>query len=168
MKKLKIVLATLFTSTIVSCAFGQNNFFAGVGAGVNTTCSKEIKMFSEFSLSNNLGVDAFVGTWLTNTVGLRAGYRGISTNVGYGDDFTSKAYNSGDKVNFNFFHCDVMLDVINCFKDSKKGRIYSICPYAGAGVEVLKAKSQDVKTAICAGIFNSFRMNEKLCFYLTI
>ena len=165
MKKLKIVLATLFTSMIVTCAFGQNNFFAGVGAGVNTSCSKEIKMFSEFSFENNLGIDVFAGSWLNSSVGLRAGYRGISTNVGYGEDYYSKSFVSGEKINYNFFHADIMWDVISTFSGDK-GRIYSIVPYVGAGVEVLKAKTQDIKTAICGGIYNSFRINKALCVYV--
>lgn len=167
MKHLKVLLAAVFTTVIVDCASAQSNFFAGAGVGVNTSCSKEISMFSEFSFENNLGVDVFAGSWLNSSVGLRGGYRGISTNVGYGEDYYSKAFKSGEKINYNFFHGDIMWDVISTFSGDK-GRIYSIVPYVGAGVEVLKAKTQDIKTSICGGIYNSFRINKSLCVYVDL
>lgn len=163
MKFIKSIMAAMLAATMVQSASGQN-WFAGAGAGVNTSCSKEIGMFSDFSIENNLGVDAFIGSWLNSSIGVRGGYRGISTTVGYGDDYYSKSFKSGEKINFNFFHADLMWDAINTFQGDK-GRFYSIIPYAGAGVEILKAKTQDVKTAICAGIYNTFRINKFLCVY---
>lgn len=165
MKVIKTILSALFAAMIVQSSFGQNHWFAGAGVGVNTSCSKEIGLFSEFSLQNNLGVDVFGGAWLNPSVGIRGGYRGISTSVGYGDDFYSKAFKSGEKINYNFIHCDIMWDALNTFMGYGKGRMYSVVPYVGAGVEILKAKSQDVKTAICGGIYNSFRINNFLCVY---
>lgn len=168
MKFTKRILAAIFAAVMVQSASGQNNWFAGAGVGVNTSCSKEIGMFTDFSIENNLGLDVFAGSWLNSSIGIRAGYRGISTSVGYGDDYYSKSFKSGEKVNFNFFHGDIMWDAINTFSGSSKGRFYSIVPYVGAGVEVLKAKSQDIKTAICGGIFNNFRINKFLCVYVDL
>lgn len=138
-----------------------SNWFVGGGVGINSSFSKQIKMFSEFKLKNNFTADVFVGKWFTPSIGLRVGYRGVTNNVGYDTDkFYSKSYKNGKQLRFGYLHGDVMWNVTNNLGGYKEDRIYNFIPYLSGGLGGINNGHTDLKVAFSMGFYNTFRINK--------
>ena len=144
-----------------------SNWFIGAGAGISTSFSKKIGMFSEFSLKNNFDAEVFVGKWFTPNVGTRVGYKGGTNNFGYDDkEYLSQRFNSGQQIRFGYFHGDLLWNLSNFIGGYKEDRFWDFIPYLGGGIFGINDGKTDVKAAVSAGIYNEIRINRVVNLYL--
>ena len=188
MKNKKLILTALAAATISVSAIAQSdtsntgsskvkgpyitnstgsNWFLGIGAGITTSFSKKVGMFSEFSLKNDFDAEIFVGKWFTPAVGTRLGYKGGTDNFGFDDKkYSSKRFDSGQQIRFGYFHGDFLWNASNAIGGYKENRVWSFIPYLGGGIFGLNDGHTDIKAAVSAGLYNEIRLNRILKLYL--
>ena len=148
---------------------GGANWFVGVGGGFNTAVGKEIKPFAGFTPKNNWAAEAFVGKWVTPTIGVRVGYKGVMNNFAYdADTYISKTYGNGEQVRFGYAHTDVMWNLSNALSGYKETRFWDIIPYAGAGYLGINNGHTDNKVGVSAGIYNELRVSNSVNLFLDV
>ena len=144
-----------------------SNWFLGVGAGITTSFSKKVGIFSEFSLKNDFNAEIFLGKWFTPVVGTRFGYKGGTDNFGFDDKkYSSKRFESGEQIRFGYFHGDFLLNVSNAIGGYKENRKWSFIPYLGGGIFGLNDGHTDIKAAVSAGLYNEIRLSRAVKLYL--
>lgn len=190
MKKIKFILAALAVAVMSLSAFAQedgnrdangyvvkgpyltngggSNWFVGVGGGFNTTVGKELKPFAEFTPKNNWAAEAFIGKWFTPTIGVRAGYKGVMTNVGYNTDLYTAKFSSGKQLRFGYAHADVMWNISNALSGYKETRFWDVIPYVGAGYLGINNGSTNNKLGVSAGIYNELRLSSVVNLFLDL
>lgn len=190
MKKIKFILAALAVAMMSLSAFAQedgnrdangyvvrgpyltngggSNWFVGVGGGFNTTVGKELKPFAEFTPKNNWTAEVFVGKWFTPTIGVRAGYKGVMTNVGYNTDLYTAKFASGKQLRFGYAHADVMWNISNTLSGYKETRFWDVIPYVGAGYLGINNGYTDNKFGVSAGIYNELRLSSIVNLFLDL
>ena len=188
MKNKKLILTALAAATISMGAFAQtdtsntgsskvkgpyitnstgSNWFLGLGAGISTSFSKKVGIFSEFSLKNDFDAEIFVGKWFTPVVGTRVGYKGGTDNFGFDDKkYSSKRFESGEQIRFGYFHGDFLWNLSNAIGGYKENRVWSFIPYLGGGIFGLNDGHTDIKAAVSAGLYNEIRLNRAIKLYL--
>jgi outer membrane protein OmpA-like peptidoglycan-associated protein len=145
--------------------FGDNWFIAS-GGGVN--------LFLNDSYTANVGLslDASVGKWFTPSVGMRAGYSGISTNywsdtpsvLGRTIDQEQQQYQQ--KFGYMYFHGDFLWNISNAIGGYKETRFWDFVPYLHAGYfrsyGLDKADFANNEIAAGAGLLHNLRLTERL------
>ena len=149
---------------------GGSNWFVGLGGGVNTTLAEGVKPFADFSIANNWGAEAFVGKWITPSIGLRAGFKGGTNNVAYDvDKYYSDAYATGEQLRIGYAHADVMWNISNALSGYKETRFWDFVPYVGAGyLGINNNGSTDNKIAASVGLYNKFRLGNVMNLFLDV
>jgi outer membrane protein OmpA-like peptidoglycan-associated protein len=145
MKFRTIAIACIAFMTGVA-AFGQDeslyyktNWFAGVGGGINVGFDGQKYENRENSHSGaGLAVDVYVGKWINDWGGFRAGWQGLTVSEQYTD--------FGEK-NFNYVHADAL------FRPHK-----NIIPYAHLGYVHI----DDSNIAGGVGLMTPFKVSEKI------
>ena len=128
MKLKRILTASLAMVACVSL-FAQNEevrypWFVGVGGGLNITYDGQTWVSRpESHRGLGIGTDIYVGKWFTDLAGFRAGWQALTSSDTY-DDF--------GKINFNYFHADVLLRFHK-----------NIVPYIHAGYVMTKDKKDN-------------------------
>ena len=146
-----------------------SNWFIGLGGGVNVTAGEGVAPFAQFNLKNNWAAEGFVGKWLTPTIGLRAGYKGVMNNFGYNTElYTSDTFASGEQFRFGYVHGDVMWNLSNALGGYKETRFWDIVPYVGAGYLGVNNGSTDNGLGVSAGVFNEFRLGNTVNLFLDV
>ena len=128
-----------------------DNMFIGLGAGVNSVIEKG------YGLGKiGLATDVYLGKWFSPTIGVRAGWHGISN--------TSKS-GQFNKAPFHYIHADFLWNVSNAIDGYKETRVWNFIPYASTGVSMIKhhgMKKLDQEFAAGIGFLNSFRLGERV------
>ena len=145
MKFRTIAIACIAAMTSIA-AFGQDeslyyktNWFAGVGGGINVGFDgQKYVSRSESHSGAGLAVDVYVGKWLNDWGGFRAGWQGLTVSEQYTD--------FGEK-NFNYVHADAL------FRPHK-----NIIPYAHVGYVHI----DDSNVAGGVGLMTPFKVSEKI------
>lgn len=136
-------------------SFGSN-WFIGVGAGYNAAI-RGLNPIDPAGMGG-LAIDVYAGKMITPAVGVRAGWKGVSTANG------GKFGSMGQ----HYIHADFMWDMITSFKGYKETRFWNIMPYATTGVNMVsrttttKKTSLDMEYAAGAGLFNTFRLGDRV------
>ena len=144
-----------------------SNWFLGIGAGLSTSFSKKIGIFSEFSLKNDWDAEIFVGKWFTPVVGTRFGYKGGTNNFGFDDKkYSSKRFESGEQIRFGYFHGDFLFNLSNAIGGYKENRRWNFIPYLGGGIFGINDGHTDVKAAVSAGLYNEIRLSRAVNLFL--
>jgi len=186
MKGIKTILGALAVASLLSFSFTANaqengnrdengnivrgpyetnkfwdNWFIGVGAGVNATAGSNMK----FNIGG-LAVDANVGKWLTPTFGVRAGYRGIKNGLKLKDGYRTTIKDG--EWNQHFFHVDAMWNMLDAIDGYKETRFYKLIPYAQFGLLKLTGNTKDTELGAGAGLLNTFRLGERVNFFIDV
>ena len=186
MKGIKTILGALAVASLLSFSFTANaqengnrdengnivrgpyetnkfwdNWFIGVGAGVNATAGSNMK----FNIGG-LAVDANIGKWITPTVGVRAGYRGIKNGLKLKDGLRTSIKDG--EWNQHFFHVDAMWNMLDAIDGYKETRFYKLIPYAQFGLLKLTGNTKDTELGAGAGLLNTFRLGERVNFFIDV
>ncbi len=186
MKGIKTILGALAVASLLSFSFTANaqengnrdengnivrgpyetnkfwdNWFIGVGAGVNATAGSHMK----FNIGG-LAVDANIGKWITPTVGVRAGYRGIKNGLKLKDGLRTSIKDG--EWNQHFFHVDAMWNMLDAIDGYKETRFYKLIPYAQFGLLKLTGNTKDTELGAGVGLLNTFRLGERVNFFIDV
>lgn len=186
MKGIKTILGALAVASLLSFSFTANaqengnrdengnivrgpyetnkfwdNWFIGVGAGVNATAGSNMK----FNIGG-LAVDANIGKWITPTVGVRAGYRGIKNGLKLKNGLRTSIKDG--EWNQHFFHVDAMWNMLDAIDGYKETRFYKLIPYAQFGLLKLTGNTKDTELGAGAGLLNTFRLGERVNFFIDV
>lgn len=134
--------------------FGDN-WFIGAGAGVNSW------LVSGASPKAGVAVDAFVGKWITPTVGVRMGWKGLKDGVSAKDGYTI----ADEKFTYNSVHADVLWNLSNLFSGYKETRTWNISVYPTFAY-MNAAKNKEFGAGI--GMLNNFRLGNRVGLYLDL
>ena len=134
--------------------FGDN-WFIGAGAGVNSW------LVNGASPKAGVAVDAFVGKWITPTVGVRMGWKGLKDGVSAKDGYTI----ADEKFNYNSVHADVLWNLSNLFSGYKETRTWNISVYPTFAY-MNAAKNKEFGAGI--GMLNNFRLGNRVGLYLDL
>ena len=128
-----------------------DNTFIGLGAGVNSVLEKS------YGLGKiGLATDVYVGKWFSPTIGVRAGWHGI-TNTSKSGQFNKDA--------FNYAHADFLWNVSNAIDGYKETRFWNFIPYVSGGASWIKhhnIKEWDQEFNAGVGLLNSLRLGDRV------
>lgn len=113
--------------------FGDN-WFIGVGGGINT--------YLEKGYQGKIGpsVDANFGKWFTPSIGVRAGFSGINARFWadaptvLGDVIDNDNHKYDQKFGYMYFHGDLLWNFSNAVSGYKETRFWNLIPYAHFGL----------------------------------
>ena len=146
--------------------FGDN-WFIGVGGGINT--------YLEKGYQGKIGpsVDANFGKWFTPSVGARAGFSGIysrfwsdsPTVLGDAIDAANNKYDQ--KFGYMYFHGDLLWNFSNAVSGYKETRFWDFVPYAHFGLFRSDGIDQsndyvDNQFAAGVGLLHNLRLMDRL------
>lgn len=134
--------------------FGDN-WFIGAGAGVNSW------LVNGASPKAGVAVDAFVGKWITPTVGVRMGWKGLKDGVSAKDGYMI----ADERFNYNSVHADVLWNLSNLFSGYKETRTWNISVYPTFAY-MNAAKNKEFGAGI--GMLNNFRLGNRVGLYLDL
>ncbi len=156
-----------------------DNVFIGVAGGVNYYMGEGD---SNLDFQDRLApaVQAYVGKWITPSVGVRLGYYGIkakgfTTNAN--NPYVSDRYRNGyeQKMNLNQVRADLMWNLSNAISGYRADRFWDIAPYVGFGWmwnatehKVGGSKHRNNELAATVGIYSMFRLTQALDLTLDI
>lgn len=145
--------------------FGDN-WFIGVGGGINIFWNDGYKT----AIGPSLDVNA--GKWITPSIGLRAGYQGLSTRAWSYDqsvlapDFDTDKGMYKEKFGYMYIHGDVMWNISNALSGYKETRFWNFVPYMHTGFfrayGLDDADYADNEFAAGAGLLHNLRLSDRL------
>lgn len=127
---------------------GGANWFVGVGGGVNS-------FYNNLEVGNlGWAANAYVGKWITPSIGLRVGYSYGTNDVKTNSRFASPYIQQ-------FVHGDVMWNLSDALSGYKETRFWDFIPYVQAGVFFLndKGAKPEGEYAMGAGLVNQLRIS---------
>ena len=128
---------------------GGANWFISVGGGVNT-------FYNNLEVGNiGIAANANIGKWFTPTIGLRAGYNGLTNEVKTNSKFNGMFYQ-------HYAHGDVLFNVSNALSGYKETRFWDFIPYVQTGLLMVHDKSGahlDREFGVGAGLINELRLS---------
>lgn len=112
--------------------FGDN-WFIGIGGGINTYWN------DGYDMAIAPSIDANIGKWFTPSVGMRVGYQGISSKVWsynatvLGPTLDTEKQMYPEKFGYMYIHGDFLWNMSNAFSGYKETRFWNFVPYMHAG-----------------------------------
>lgn len=145
--------------------FGDN-WFIGAGGGINVFLNEGYDAKIAPSL------DVYLGKWITPSIGLRAGYQGLNSQVwadGPSVFGTTPDADKGQylqKFGYMYIHGDVLWNLSNALSGYKETRFWDLIPYMHAGYYrsygVDDVDYADNEFAAGAGLLHNLRLTERL------
>lgn len=145
--------------------FGDN-WFIGVGGGINLFVNEGYKA------AIGPSVDANLGKWFTPSVGMRIGYQGISSKVWayessvIGRELDPEKNMYAQKFGYMYFHGDLLWNFSNAVSGYKETRFWNFVPYAHAGYfrsyGLKDVEFADNEIAGGAGLLHNLRLGNRL------
>ncbi len=134
--------------------FGDN-WFVGVGAGVNTWYGKGVD--GKFGVAT----DIYVGKWLTPSTGIRGGWAGLKNKVEAKDGYTA----CDGTFNCNTVHVDFLWNLSNAFSGYKETRTWNVIVYPSFAY--MRARGNN-EFGVGGGLLNNFRLCDRVNLYLDL
>lgn len=128
--------------------FGDN-WFVGVGAGVNSWWGKGVDGKA------GVATDIYVGKWFTPSIGARVGWAGLKNKVVANDCFTA----CDGTFNCNTIHAELLWNLSNAFSGYKETRTWNVIAYPSFAY--MRARSNSEYGA-GLGVINSFRVSNRV------
>lgn len=131
--------------------FGDN-WFIGAGGGINMFFNEGYEARVAPSLDINFG------KWFTPSIGMRAGYQGLNSQVVAGDVHQQFGY--------MYIHGDFLWNISNALSGYKETRFWNFVPYLHAGyyrsdgMENVEGVNNEL--AAGAGLLHNLRLTERL------
>lgn len=145
--------------------FGDN-WFIGVGGGIN------IFWNDGYKTAIGPSIDANIGKWITPSIGLRAGYQGLSSNVwSYAQNVLAPVLDADkgmykEKFGYMYIHGDVMWNISNALSGYKETRFWNFVPYMHTGFfrayGLDDTDYADNEFAAGAGLLHNLRLSDRL------
>ena len=141
-----------------------DNWFVGVGAGVNSA-------FDGGQFGNyGLAVDVNVGKWFTPSVGARLGWLGIQNE---GKAIANAPWITGNdtKFGYNLVHADFLWNISNAISGYKETRLWDFVPYVrfgGLHYTFDNGKKDNWEYVAGAGLLNDLRLGEHVDLFLDL
>lgn len=132
----------------VTNRFGDN-WFVGVGAGVNSWWGKGVDGKA------GVATDIYVGKWFTPSIGTRVGWAGLKNKVVANDGFTA----CDGTFNCNTIHAELLWNLSNAFSGYKETRTWNVIAYPSFAY--MRARSNSEYGA-GLGVINSFRVSNRV------
>lgn len=147
-----------------------DNVWVGVGGGVNIY-EHDFKVPGSFGGRLAPSLDINIGKWLTPSVGVRIGYKGLM-----GASWSENQYNfSSDEPYDNglyknsfgtmYIHGDVMWNLSNAISGYKETRLWNFVPFLSAGYARSYKSGVDWKNnelAVGVGLLNNIRLSNRV------
>lgn len=131
--------------------FGDN-WFIGAGGGINMFFNEGYEARVAPSLDINFG------KWFTPSIGMRAGYQGLNSQVRNGDVH--------QKFGYMYIHGDFLWNISNALSGYKETRFWNFVPYLHAGYYradgMENVDGVDNEIAGGAGLLHNLRLTERL------
>ena len=128
--------------------FGDN-WFVGVGAGVNSWWGKGVDGKA------GVATDIYVGKWFTPSIGARVGWAGLKNKVVANDGFTA----CDGTFNCNTIHAELLWNLSNAFSGYKETRTWNVIAYPSFAY--MRARSNS-EFGAGLGVINSFRVSNRV------
>ena len=148
-----------------------DNWFVGVGGGIN------LPFHENYSTAVSAALDVNLGKWFTPCVGARLGYSGLTGSI-WSPEATLlgselNADNNLYKNNFNFayVHADVLWNISHAIGGYKETRLWNFIPYFHAGwLQGYEGavNFKDSELGIGLGLLNNIRVHERINITLDI
>ena len=145
--------------------FGDN-WFIGAAGGINLFINEGYKPAVAPS------VDVNFGKWFTPSIGMRAGYQGISSQVWadqpsvLGPDMDPEQQQYAQKFGYMYIHGDFLWNFSNAVSGYKQTRFWDFVPYLHAGYYrsygLNGVEFADNEIAGGAGLLHNLRLTERL------
>lgn len=134
--------------------FGDN-WFIGVGAGVNSWFGKDV--------DGKVGIatDISLGKWFTPSIGARVGWAGLKNKVEAHDGFTA----CDGTFNCNTIHADLLWNLSNAFSGYKETRTWNVIAYPSFAYMRGRSNSE---FGAGLGLLNNFRISNRVNLYLDL
>lgn len=144
--------------------FGDN-WFIGIGGGINTFWN------DGYDMAIAPSIDANIGKWFTPSVGMRIGYQGISskvwsyeaTTLGPTLDTDKGMYQ--EKFGYMYIHGDFLWNISNALSGYKETRFWNFVPYLHAGYfrtyGLDGVDFADNELAAGAGLLHNLRLSDR-------
>ncbi|MBR1574560.1 MAG: OmpA family protein [Bacteroidales bacterium] len=161
-----------------------DNWFIGVGGGVQTAVDifgTNWKNDTFKCLYGGIAADLFVGKWITPTVGVRVGYKGLTNGThplqGLDAPTTKMGASTNAFVNAGYWqhaiHADFLWNISNSFSGYKETRFWDVIGYFQAGVVNFKTTDKPMlKNGLGYeagfGFINDFRLGKHVDLYLDL
>lgn len=145
--------------------FGDN-WFIGVGGGVN------VLLNDGFDMAVAPSIDANIGKWFTPSVGMRVGYQGFQSKLwadtpsvlGNVKDMGKGMYER--KLGYMYVHGDFLWNMSDALSGYKETRFWNLVPYLHAGFYrsygIDDVDFADNEMAAGAGLLHNLRLAERL------
>lgn len=146
-------------------SFGDN-WFVGVGGGINIFYNDGYKIAVAPS------IDANVGKWFTPSVGMRVGYQGLQSKIwsetpslfGTVRDADKDMY--AQKFGYMYIHGDFLWNMSNALSGYKETRFWDLIPYIHTGFYrsygIDGVDFSDNEFAMGAGLLHNLRLTDRL------
>ena len=134
--------------------FGDN-WFIGVGAGVNSWLGKGVDGKA------GVATDIYLGKWFTPSVGARVGWAGLKNKVVANDGYTA----CDGTFNCNTIHADLLWNLSNAFSGYKETRTWNVIAYPSFAY--MRARSNS-EFGAGLGVLNDFRISNRVNLFLDL
>jgi len=132
---------------------GADNWFFGVGAGVNAMYDN--RLFGGYGFA----IDANLGKWFTPAVGFRAGYHGLKDTAADPNGW----FTGSDPFNYHLAYADAMWNIATTLGGYKESRVWNPILYGrSAALFTSAAGSGQIRHdfGMGAGLLNEFRLGK--------
>ena len=142
-----------------------DNWFVGVGGGIN------LPFQSEHQTAVSAALDVNVGKWFTPCVGARLGYSGLTGSIWspnatvLGSELNADNNLYKNDYNFAYVHADVLWNISHAIGGYKETRLWNFIPYFHAGwlhSYASTANFKDSELGIGFGLLNNIRVHERV------
>ena len=131
--------------------FGDN-WFIGAGGGIN------IFINDGYDVRVAPSLDVNFGKWFTPSIGMRAGYQGLNSQVWDKDIL--------QKFGYMYIHGDFLWNISNALSGYKETRFWNLVPYLHAGFYrsngIENVDVTDNEFAAGAGLLHNLRLTDRL------
>ncbi len=144
--------------------FGDN-WFIGIGGGINTFWN------DGYDMAIAPSIDANIGKWFTPSIGMRMGYQGISSRVwSYDANILGPTLDTDkgmyqEKFGYMYIHGDFLWNISNALSGYKETRFWNFVPYLHAGYfrtyGLDGVDFADNELAAGAGLLHNLRLSDR-------
>ena len=129
-----------------------DNWFVGIGGGINMLLNEG------YDVKVGPSLDVNFGKWFTPSIGMRAGYQGLS--------FNSVKDGNADRYGYMYIHGDFLWNASNAISGYKETRFWNLVPYLHAGFfrsyGTGNSEFADNEFATGAGLLHNLRLTDNL------
>ena len=129
-----------------------DNWFVGIGGGINMLLNEG------YDVKVGPSLDVNFGKWFTPSIGMRAGYQGLS--------FNSAKDGNADRYGYMYIHGDFLWNASNAISGYKETRFWNLVPYLHAGFfrsyGTGNSEFADNEFATGAGLLHNLRLTDNL------